>query len=667
MEKMVGMNEVVSVFPSRTLQLQTTRSWDFLGVPPPSPEQQAAESDVIIGVIDTGIWPESPSFNDIGLGPIPTKWKGACDGGKNFTCNKKIIGARAYIESDVSAGLSEDLELTARDDDGHGSHTAATAAGRIVNNESFLGVAEGTARGGVPSARIAVYKVCNFTECADSKILAAFDDAIADGVDLISISIGGNPLKLEADTIAIGALHAMEKGVLTVHSAGNDGEGNGPTGSVAPWLFSVAASTTDRQIIDRVILGNGQTLIGNTINTFTLNGTEFPLIYGKAVTSTCDEANATLCFEDCLDTSLVKGKIIVCDDSQPRPYSAAFRADALGILAPTSSETTSYAYPLPAASLSKTDFAALKSYLNSTKDPKGTILKSETRKDTTAPVLAEFSSRGPNTIAPDILKPDISAPGVDILAAYSPAGIPSGDFPEDTRMVNTDILSGTSMACPHVSGAAAFVKSVHPDWSPAAIKSSLMTTANPMNASKSKDADFGYGSGHVNPAKATDPGLVYDSTVNDYIPFMCRLGYDTGKIVAFTGNLNATCPQSLTQSSPNDVNYPSYSALVKAEDPFSLKFNRCVTNVGAANSTYTAKITSVSDKVQITVDPSTLTFGLLKEIKCFNVSVVGKGLPLKSFGTANPLKSFVSASLVWTDGVHNVRSPIIVYTSSDIN
>ncbi|XP_074290159.1 subtilisin-like protease SBT4.3 [Silene latifolia] len=638
-ENLKSMKEVVSVFPSRTLQLQTTRSWDFLGVPQPSPKQQTAQSDVIVGVIDTGIWPESPSFYDNGLGPIPQKWKGVCHGGKNFTCNKKIIGARAYTGTD------------ARDDEGHGSHTASTAAGRVVNHTSFFGVAEGTARGGVPSARIAVYKVCNSTGCQDSNVLAAFDDAIADGVDVISISVGGNPVKLEEDTIAIGALHAMEKGVLTVHSAGNDGDAAGSTGSVAPWLLSVAASTTDRRVIDRVILGNGQTLTGSTINSFTLKGKKFPLVYGKAASRICEEANAKLCLENCLDKHLVKGKIVVCDGSAP--YGIAFRAGALGVLAPTRLENVSFAYPLPAASLGTAAFAELKTYLHSTKNPKANILKSETRNDTTAPDIAQFSSRGPNTIASDILKPDISAPGVDILAAYSPKGHLSPDFPEDQRSATYNMISGTSMACPHVAGAAAYVKSVHPDWSPAAIKSSLMTTANPMTSSTNTDAEFGYGSGNVNPTKATNPGLVYDTTVKDYITFLCRLGYDAGKIVTFTGNPNVTCPKNTTHS-PNDVNYPSLSALVDAQDPFSLKFNRCVTNVGAANSTYTAKITCVSRQARITVNPSTMTFGSSKETKCFNVSVVGKGLPETTF---------VSASLVWTDGVHIVRSPIVVYTS----
>nr|CAB3455947.1 unnamed protein product [Digitaria exilis] len=174
------MDGIVSVFPSRTHKLLTTRSWDFLGLPQTPTEELLLQGEVIIGMLDTGIWPDSPSFSDDGFGPPPSRWKGVC---QNFTCNNKIIGARAYNQGRSSTSLSP------LDDDGHGSHTASTAAGREVANANFGGLAVGTARGAVPGARLAIYKVC-WEECADADILAAFDDAIADGVDVISISLG---------------------------------------------------------------------------------------------------------------------------------------------------------------------------------------------------------------------------------------------------------------------------------------------------------------------------------------------------------------------------------------------------------------------------------------------------------------------------------------------
>ncbi|KAH9606405.1 hypothetical protein KSS87_004627 [Heliosperma pusillum] len=604
-ENLKGAKEVVSVFPSRTLQLHTTRSWDFLGVSEPTPERLNAESDIIIGVIDSGIWPESPSFNDDGLSPVPKKWKGGCHGGTNFTCNKKIIGARGYTE-DV------------RDTEGHGTHTASTAAGRKVEGASFYGIANGTARGGVPSARIAVYKACGVGGCQGEDVLAAFDDAIADGVDMITISLGGSPVDFYEDTIAIGAFHAMSKGVLTVQSAGNEGDEKASIASLAPWLFSVAARD------------------------------KFPLLYGKGTTTVCEEADAKRCLESCLDKRLVRGKILVCDDSTAS--AGVFRAGALGSLAVTRLDNVSFIFPFPAATLNPSDFEALKSYLNSTKSPMGNILKSEATNDTNAPFVPKFSSRGPNSIASDILKPDISAPGVDILAAYSPEA--SVSSPEDKRSVKYSVLSGTSMACPHVAGAAAYLKSVHPDWSPAAIKSALMTTAVPMSPSKNPDAEFAYGSGHLNPVNATNPGLVYDATVNDYIKFLCKSGYEPANIALITGNKSISCPEEIDPS-PKDVNYPSMAALVDADKPFNVKFSRTVTNVGNSSSTYKAKVISGSN-IQVRVKPDTLTFKSLKESYSFDVVVTGKGFPYSSLATA---------SLVWSDGIHTVRSPIVVYTS----
>lgn len=267
-ENLASFGEVVSIFPSRTLQTQTTRSWDFMGFPENVDRMLTTESDIVVGMIDTGVWPESESFNDRGFSPPPRKWKGVCRGGKNFSCNNKLVGAR-YYGSD-----------SARDELGHGTHTASTAAGRKVRGTSFYGLGRGTARGGVPSARIAVYKACTLL-CLEPDILAAFDDAIADGVDIISISISlGDPVDLMFDSIAIAAFHAMQKGILTVQSAGNNGPKPGGIASVAPWILTVGASTTDRMFVDRVVLGNGHVITGAAIDTFKRKkAVKFPLVY----------------------------------------------------------------------------------------------------------------------------------------------------------------------------------------------------------------------------------------------------------------------------------------------------------------------------------------------------------------------------------------------------
>ncbi|KAL9451325.1 hypothetical protein AB3S75_012980 [Citrus x aurantiifolia] len=646
-QKLASMEEVVSVFPSRTLQLHTTRSWDFMGFNQSITRKRSVESDIIVGVIDTGIWPESKSFSDKGFGPVPKKWKGACKGGINFPCNNKIIGARYYPTPVVYDNIARDYE-------GHGTHAASIASGNEVKDASFFGVGQGTARGGVPSTRVAVYKVCSPAGCTEEAILAAFDDAIADGVDIITISIGGaHPVNFTEDSVAIGSFHAMAKGVLTLQSAGNSGPYLSSTVSVAPWLMSVAASTTDRLFIDKVVLGSGQTLVGYSINTFSMKGKKFPLVDGRNVSRPCKQPLAfQVCTggQGCLDSTLAKGKILICQSSDQ--FSEVLRSGAGGSVSLNDDKIgkVSFVVSFPSVAVSKDNFTSIYSYLKSTKKPEAEILTTEAITDSDAPVVAGFSSRGPNEIAPDILKPDISAPGVDILAAFSPFGVPIGD-PLFKRQVTYSILSGTSMSCPHVAGVAAYVKSFHPDWSPSALKSAIMTTARPMNSSKNKDAEFAFGSGHINPVEAVNPGLVYETFEQDYIIMLCGMGYDEGNIGKISGNLS-TCPKGSDKATPRDLNYPSMAAQVSPGRPFTINFSRTVTNVGLANTTYQAKILQNS-KIGVKVVPEALTFKSLNEKKSFRVTVTGRGL---SNGT------IVSTSLIWADGNHNVRSPIIVHS-----
>lgn len=640
-EKLSNMNEVVSVFPSRPLQLQTTRSWDFMGFNEKVKRNAGVEGDIIVGVIDSGIWPESDSFKDEGFGPPPKKWKGACEGGKNFTCNNKVIGARYYLTD------------SARDEWGHGTHTASTAAGNAVKDVSFYGLAQGTARGGVPAARIAVYKVCSREKsCSAHNTLGAFDDAIADGVDIITISVSFTAIRdFDEDPIAIGAFHAMEKGILTSNSAGNNGPSGATVSSVAPWMLTVAASSMDRRIIDKVVLGDGRTLVGNSVNTFALNGTSFPLIHGKDVSRNCTEKSAGSCEQGCLDSDLVKGKIVLCN-RYTSGVSEAYKVGALGSILTNyiNIDDASFVLPLPASTLNNTEYNEAMSYMNSTRDPQANILKSEVIKDLVAPIVASLSARGPNLILPDIIKPDISAPGVEILAAYSPNA--SISIPQDMRRVKYNIMTGTSMACPHATAVAAYVKTFHPDWSPAAIKSSIMTTAWPMNETNSNisSGEFAYGSGHINPVKAIDPGLVYEASKEDYVKLLC-MKYEESMVRLISGD-NSSCPTGSEKGSPVDLNYPSMGAKVAAVEPFTVKFHRTVKNVGLANSTYRA-IMSPNAKVDIKVVPEVISFASLNEEKTFDVTVAGSGLPYE-------LR--VSASLVWSDGTHSVRSPIVVYT-----
>ncbi|GFP86170.1 co(2)-response secreted protease [Phtheirospermum japonicum] len=542
---------VVSVFPDPVLQHHTTHSWDFLKYqtdfsPSSPPVSASAGADTIIGILDTGIWPESQSFVDNDMGPVPSHWKGVCMAGDNFTsstCNRKLIGAR-YYDNGAESG-------TPRDDMGHGTHVASTAAGKPVSGASYYGLANGTAVGGSPGSRIAVYRVCTGGKgCLGSAILKAFDDAIADdGVDVLSLSLGSDPGKPDFDTdpIAIGAFHADEKGITVVCAAGNSGPSSTTVVNVAPWILTVAATTIDRDFEADIVLGGNKTIIkGGGINFSGLNKSAvYPLVDG--------------CSSDCsLDDGEVNGKIVLCEIND-RVYRTTEKLNVLKsqgtiglILIDNDLRQEPQKYGTsPIATVSEEDGARIRSYINSTSNPMATILPTVvTLNYNPAPVVAYFSSRGPAFGIKNLLKPDIAAPGVAILAAC-----PSNDKEEaipGKEPPHFDILSGTSMACPHVSGLAAKVKSQHPTWSPSAVRSAIMTTAiqtnnqhGPITTITGTNATpYDIGAGEISLSGPLQPGLAYETDTIDYIQFLCNLGYNTSvvKTIASTIPNNFSCP-----------------------------------------------------------------------------------------------------------------------------
>ncbi|KAG2663811.1 hypothetical protein I3760_16G050300 [Carya illinoinensis] len=645
--KLSEMQGVVSVLPNHKLKLHTTRSWDFVGLP--RSKVVGHQGDIIIGLLDTGIWPESESFSDEGLSSPPRKWKGICLGA-NFTCNKKIIGGRFY---NINRYFGSTDFISPRDSEGHGTHTSSTAAGRKIASAGYYGLANGTARGGVPSARIAMYKVCWSTGCSSADVMAAYDDAIADGVDIISVSLGFDRVgQYFEDPIAIGAFHAMRKGILTSASAGNSGPIPSTIANYAPWILTVAANTIDRKFVAQVVLGNGQVYTGLSINSYDLYGKSFPLIWGGDAANYSagfDPEISKFCSPRSLNSYKVEGKIVLCRN--PQDDTGVLTANGVGTIMTNSfTNDVAFSYSLPATRISTDDGLKILDYIRSTENPIATILVGETWKDIVAPYIASFSSRGPNFITPDILKPDLTAPGVDILAAWSPVASASNDF-EDPRSVRFNIISGTSMACPHASGAAAYVKAAHPNWSPAAIKSALMTTVHKMDPKKHEDLEFSYGSGHINPSKAIDPGLVYDSSEADYIDFLCKQGYNNTTIGLITGDNSSFC----TTTGPKrawGLNYPSFSLPVEDGSPIKAVFTRTVTNVGRPNSTYTLSF-HMPPPITVVVKPSILSFSATGEKKKFRVKVHGPKV------AQQPI---TSGEIIWTDGVHVVRSPLVVYT-----
>lgn len=673
---------VLAVFEDRRRHLHTTRSPQFVGLRNQRGLWSETDygSDVIIGVFDTGIWPERRSFSDSNLGPIPERWKGGCEAGVRFSpnnCNRKLIGARFFSKGHEASGtsLNDTVEfLSPRDADGHGTHTASTAAGRYVFDANMAGYASGVAKGVAPKARLAMYKVCwKNSGCFDSDILAAFDAAINDGVDVISMSIGGgdgisSPYYL--DPIAIGSYGAVSRGVFVSSSGGNDGPSGMSVTNLAPWLITVGAGTIDRDFPAEVILGNGRRLSGVSLYSgVPLKGRMFPLIYpGKSGVLT-----DSLCMENSLDPDLVKGKIVVCDrGSNPRVAKGleVKKAGGVGMILTNGISNgegvVGDAHLLPTCALGANLGDEIKEYISSSENPRATIdFKGTVVGIKPAPVVASFSARGPNALSLEILKPDLTAPGVNILAAWTDAVGPSG-LESDTRRSEFNILSGTSMACPHVSGAAALLKSAHPDWSPAAIRSAMMTTATVLDNTNGHMVDqatgngstpYDFGAGHLNLAHAIDPGLLYDITNDDYVMFLCAIGYEARMIQVITRSPH-NCPRR--RPLPENLNYPSFVAVLPASSSRGLSllsktFFRTVTNVGEPYSVYWVRVEMQAEGVTVTVRPSRLVFSEAVKKRSFVVTVTGVAGNMV-LGEAGA----VFGSLSWTDGKHVVRSPIVV-------
>ncbi|NHZ99508.1 S8 family serine peptidase [Massilia sp. CCM 8734] len=668
----------------------------------------AAGENIVIGIVDSGVWPENPSFADkvdangvpshsgtvSAYGAPPASWKGSCDTGEGFAltnCNNKLIGAR-YFKSPTQAlhwtefNSSRDSVAGAEGHGGHGTHTATTAGGNantpIVNGKLTLGLASGMA----PRARIASYKVC-WTDaasgkngCATANSVAAIEQAVKDGVNVINFSIGpnaGGGAFNEATEVAF--LGAASAGVFVAASGGNSGPTvtapsvPAPVSHISPWLTTVGNSTHNRLFVGTATLGNGVKLTGSSSNAST---TSAALILARdAGMAGVDPTNAQLlqCFgaadklSPLLDPAKVAGKILVCDRGNNvlvNKSQNAKDAGAVGAIianvAVNNNAIINQSHALSTVHLTVADGTTLKSYIAA--NPSSAIaslgdLKGVVNPNVAAPVMSGSSSRGPNVANANILKPDVTAPGSDVLAGVTADltraqrdAVAAGGVAPSTDWA---FYSGTSMASPHVAGLAALLKQLHPSWTPAAIKSALMTSASPtqpdgITASVAWDKTakatgtlpWGQGAGHVTPNGAANPGLVYDATEIDYARFLC--GLNAGVYSA------ATCT-AVGTILPYNLNLASLTA---GNVLGSLTLTRTVTNVGASTATYNA--TASVPGYTVDVQPPSLTIGAGQKAT-FKVKVTR---------TNAPVDTWVYGSLVWSDGVTNVRSPLTVRGSA---
>lgn len=640
----------------------TTHTPQFLGLPtgvwPTGGGFDRAGEDIVIGFVDSGIYPHHPSFasrHTDPYGPVP-KYRGKCevdpDTKRNF-CNGKIIGAQHFAEAAIAArAFNPAVDFASpMDGDGHGSHTAAIAAGNNGIPVRMHGHEFGRASGMAPRARIAVYKALyRLFGGFVADVVAAIDQAVHDGVDILSLSVGPNSPPATTKTTFLNPfdatlLAAVKAGVFVAQAAGNGGPFPKTLVSYSPWITSVAAAIDDRRYKNHLNLGNGKILAGIGLSPATHGNQTFTLVAANDVL--LDSSVMKYSPSDCqrpevLNKNLVEGNILLCGYSFNFVTGTASikkvseTAKSLGaagfVLAVENVSPGTKFDPVPVGipgilitdvtkSMDLIDYyniSTTRDWTGRVKSFKGTgtigdglmpILHKS------APQVALFSARGPNVKDfsfqdADLLKPDILAPGSLIWAAWSPNGTDEANFVGE----GFALISGTSMAAPHIAGIAALVKQKHPHWSPAAIKSALMTTSTkldragmPLQAQQYSETEamklvratpFDYGSGHVNPRAALDPGLVFDAGYEDYLGFLCTTpGIDNHEIRNYT---NQPCNYSMGH--PSNFNTPSITVahLVKTQ-----VVTRTVTNV-AEEETYTMSA-RMQPAIAIEVNPPAMT------------------------------------------------------------
>ncbi|XP_044510684.1 subtilisin-like protease SBT3 [Mangifera indica] len=649
------------------VKLDTTHSSQFIGLTSKSglwPESKYGQ-DVIIGVIDTGVWPESESFNDRAMTEIPSRWKGECETGTQFNsslCNKKLIGARFFNRGLIAHYPNITISMNStRDTDGHGTHTSSTAAGSPVEGASYFDYAAGTATGMAPQARVAMYKAIWDGGGVISDIIAAIDQAIIDGVDVLSMSLGLDGLALYEDPLAIATFAAIEKNIFVSTSAGNRGPFFKSLHNGIPWVLTVAAGTMDREFGAILTLGSGVQIKGSSLYPRNVLS-QVPIVF----------------MDDCLNLNELKKvgiKIVVCQDKNDslsdQVENIRNAKVAAGVFISDSDDLEFFLQTsFPAIFMNPKNADIIINYIKSNSDPKASIEFQKTDLGVKpAPLVTSYSSRGPSPSCPLVLKPDIMAPGDLVLAAW-PDKTPVTVVNSELLFSKFNLLSGTSMACPHAAGIAALLKGVHPEWSPAAIRSAIMTTSDSIDNTNTpiKDAAFhnepasplAMGAGQINPNNALDPGLIYDATLEEYVSLLCALNFTMKQIQTITRSSSTNCSVSSL-----DINYPSFIAFYPGNDSKSgqkstvQEFKRTVTNVGEGISTYSATVITTKG-FKVNVIPDKLVFKEKYEKQSFKLIIEG---PTQMEDVVN------FGYLLWADivGKHLVKSPIVVTSLSTDN
>jgi len=627
-----------------------------------------AGKGVVVGVIDSGYTPGSKFFAGSQVAPLKgnpqvgvpyrtaggkiamlkadgSTFEGECQKGEKFNgtaCNSKVLSARYFsdaFEDSVAKGDRAPEELISPVDVGsHGTHTASTAAGN-ADVETFVdGRSFGLTGGIAPAAKLSVYKICwedkdpNTGGCYTSSAVDAINQAVLDGVDVLNYSISGTT-STTTDPVSMAFLSAASAGIFVATSAGNSGPEASTVNHGEPWVTTVAASSFSQELQGTVEFSDGSKFRGASIMNREVAGAGVVLAANAASGLAADPA---LCAPGSLDPAKISGKVVVCDrgvyDRVAKSAEVA-RGGRVGMilvnLATSSLDADKHSVPTvhvnpPATETIKAKVAANPAITVSlvNKDTTGLPLEAQ-------PQIAGFSSRGPLLATDsDLLKPDVAAPGVAVLAGVSPIGSGGDQY---------GFMSGTSMASPHVAGFGALILGKNPAWSPAAVKSAMMTTASDVKlADGSKNTDvLATGAGQVDPARVLDPGLVYDASGDDYLRFIQGTGVDLGM-------------PGLGSTRPRDMNVPSFSLGNLAG---RIEVTRTVTAL--TPGTYSAQASVPG--VKVTVTPSILTFGAAGQKRTFKVAFENQGAPLGQFA---------KGSLTWQGANKTVTSPVAVRPQS---